>query len=347
MSRTLRILAVLALLAAVVTVGRSAAAFVDEAETAAPAQADHVKRWLGLAAPGAATCVAPNSTRTTGTDESALVAVGGSQAATAAGRTVDCTLVLEARAPLPENAPELTVRVAPTGAAGDPVTAAALTALDGTGAGDEATLAAGERRALRLTVRDRAQARGTVAITVDVGTEETGFLRYDLPVDVCAGALGRSCDDDNGGGGGGGGNGSGSGGSSGGSAGPPPPPPPVPPGPPAPVVGSSPSTGPRAAPRTCVSRRRFAIRMPRMQRDERLRWVKVAVAGKVRPAKLVKRHGRYVVSVDLRKLGRTSVRVVATGRTTAGRKVREVRRYRTCVPKARKQTPPAGSKARR
>lgn len=86
--------------------------------------------------------------------------------------------------------------------------------------------------------------------------------------------------------------------------------------------------------RTCLSRRRFAIRL-RAPRGQRLRSARVTVAGK--RVKVQRRRGRLRAIVDLRGRVKTSVRVVVVARTTRGRRVRETRVYRTCTPRSRRR----------
>jgi hypothetical protein len=79
--------------------------------------------------------------------------------------------------------------------------------------------------------------------------------------------------------------------------------------------------GERAGAVRCASRRRFRIHIRRG-----LRRVHVRVDGRR------VRVRRRTAVVDLRGKPRKTVRVVITGRTRGGRRVREVRRYRTCRP---------------
>ncbi|MDP9385938.1 MAG: fibronectin type III-like domain-contianing protein [Actinomycetota bacterium] len=88
-------------------------------------------------------------------------------------------------------------------------------------------------------------------------------------------------------------------------------------------------TLPRDA-RACTSRRAFTIRL---RRD--LRRATVTYAG--RRAKAVRRGRRLRARIDLRGLEARRVVVRAVGRTRSGRKVRDVRVYRTCA----KRRPPA------
>ncbi|HEX8105613.1 MAG TPA: glycoside hydrolase family 3 C-terminal domain-containing protein [Solirubrobacteraceae bacterium] len=84
-------------------------------------------------------------------------------------------------------------------------------------------------------------------------------------------------------------------------------------------------------PRRCLSRRSFRIRLrePRGGR-ERLRSARVTVDG--RRVRVRRRGGRLVARVDLRGKPRKRVVVRVVARTTQGRRLRETRRYRTCVP---------------
>jgi hypothetical protein len=99
------------------------------------------------------------------------------------------------------------------------------------------------------------------------------------------------------------------------------------------------ASGARAAARACTSRRRFslAIRGPRGRRVVRAR---VTLNG--RPLRVVRRHGRPTVTVDLlgRRAGVVTVRIrgVSRGgrRFTRSRRFTRTYRYRTCI--KRKQT---------
>jgi ABC-2 type transport system ATP-binding protein len=82
--------------------------------------------------------------------------------------------------------------------------------------------------------------------------------------------------------------------------------------------------------RTCLSRRRFTIRL-REPRRGRLRSARVTIAGKGR-VKVHRRHGRLRATIDLRGRQRRRVTVRIVSRTTRGRVLREKRVYRTCVP---------------
>ena len=79
--------------------------------------------------------------------------------------------------------------------------------------------------------------------------------------------------------------------------------------------------------RSCVSRRHFRIRLPR-RRGDPLRSARVAVDGRL--VRVL--HGRRLRAiVDLRGLPRGLVRVRISGRTRSGRRIVQVRRYRTCA----------------
>ncbi len=80
--------------------------------------------------------------------------------------------------------------------------------------------------------------------------------------------------------------------------------------------------------RSCTSNRRFTIRLKRL--DGRVvRTLKARVG--TRAARVIRRRGGYLVTVDLRGRPRGTVRVTLTGRTGSGRIVTATRRYRTCV----------------
>lgn len=87
------------------------------------------------------------------------------------------------------------------------------------------------------------------------------------------------------------------------------------------------------SPKRCVSRRRFTIRLT-APRGQRLRSATVFVG---RKRARVLRGSRLRARIDLRGLPRGTVRVKIVARTTAGRTVEQVRRYRTCA--ARPRTP--------
>lgn len=331
MRRAGLVVAALLVLAVLASTGLSSAAFVDSTQTDASAGADTVTRWLGLEAPSGASCTAGPDVAVGGSDQTAAVAVGGREAGTAAGRTLDCSLVLRARDTLPDGATSFRVEARPDALGGQPLAEAAITGLDGSGAADEVTLAPGERRAVRLTVRDSAAARGALLLVVHVGAEQTDFLRYAVPVEVCEGALAASCVT---------------------PADPPPPPDdgggtttpgggqtPVTP----PVGGSAPSTAPGAKPVTpgatprrpvsCTSRRSITIRLPKV-RGQRVRSARVTVKG--RRVRVRRRGGRFSATVELRRYPAQTVRVSIVQRTASGRSVRSTRTFRTCAAKKAK-----------
>ena len=83
--------------------------------------------------------------------------------------------------------------------------------------------------------------------------------------------------------------------------------------------------------RSCTSRRVITINLRRAIR----RSARVTYAG--RRAKVVRRGRRLRAKIDLRGLPKRRVVVRAVGRSERGRKVRDVRVYRTCAKKARKR----------
>ncbi len=92
-------------------------------------------------------------------------------------------------------------------------------------------------------------------------------------------------------------------------------------------VGRLPADGISSPARACASRRTFTIRVSRPQQG-RVRSATVTVNG--RRVKVRKVAGRFTAKVDLRGVrDRAIVRI--TARTTAGRTVRETRRYKVCV----------------
>jgi hypothetical protein len=88
------------------------------------------------------------------------------------------------------------------------------------------------------------------------------------------------------------------------------------------------SLGLPPVPTSCVSRRRFVIRL-RAPRGQRLRSARVYVNGK--RVRVFRRGGRLRAVVDLRGLPKRTVRVRVRGVTTRGRRVTETRTYRTCI----------------
>ena len=170
------------------------AAFVDEAVSAQELTADRVQRWLGLEAAGAgAACAAPTDVAVAGRDETLKVAVGGADLAGDTGeREASCAFLLRARDELPEGVERITVTAGATGPEG-PLRRAAITGLDGSGASDAATLGPGETLPVRLTVARGAAATGSLSFVVSFTGETSGFLRYDIPVTVCDGAVADTC----------------------------------------------------------------------------------------------------------------------------------------------------------
>jgi hypothetical protein len=314
----------------------SGAAFVDVADTDQPVTADTVTRWLGLEAPGAVSCAQPANSQTTGADGTLAVAVGGADAtAGGSGRQLNCSFVLRARDTLPEGVTGITVGVARVDDAANPVTAAALTALDGTNAASTTALSPGQRAAVRMTVVDRPAARGELTLTVSFTGETSGFLQYRVPVDVCAAGLAATCvrpSDPDPGTPGTPGPGPGAGGT-------------APSGqtPAAPIAGTAPSTSagtpkaPRKTARQCTSRRTIQIRLKRGWKIPG----KVTVRVNGKGVRATRKGNRITARIDLRGLKKTTVTVKITARTATGRRVTDTRRYRTCVPKA---TKPATSK---
>lgn len=86
--------------------------------------------------------------------------------------------------------------------------------------------------------------------------------------------------------------------------------------------------------RTCLSRRTFTIRL-RQPRGQRLRRATVLVDGK--RVRVVRRHGRLRARIDLRGKRKRIVIVKVRAVTRSGRRVSEVRRYRTCIPTRKKR----------
>ena len=96
------------------------------------------------------------------------------------------------------------------------------------------------------------------------------------------------------------------------------------------LVPGLPATTPAAkskAPRRCLSKRRFTVKLGRV------RGAKVTVGGKtVRPKR---RGGALTATVDLRGRKRGVYTVKIKGRDAEGRAITIVRRYRTCTPRGR------------
>jgi pimeloyl-ACP methyl ester carboxylesterase len=86
--------------------------------------------------------------------------------------------------------------------------------------------------------------------------------------------------------------------------------------------GSAGSSAGGGKARACASRRRFVVRLPA------LRALRVTLAGKRLATRRAR--GRRVATVELRTRPRTTVILRITGRSASGRRVVQVRRYRTC-----------------
>lgn len=315
----MRLLALLTAVASLAAFELAGAAFVDSTPTAAPMSADTVTRWLGVEAPGAGTCTAPADSVATGSDATAAVSVGG-RAAGAAGRTLDCALVVRARDTFPEGAATVTVRVAASGA---PLLGAALTPLDGSAAAETVTLQPGERRAVRLRVKDAAEARATLAIEVGPAQEPAGFLRYDVPVDVCEGVLSGSCktpvDPTP--------NNPGTPGTPGGGQGETPGGAPTPPN--RPVTAPDENRAQSQSP-GCTARAPFTFTLPQ-PKGQRIVSATLTIGGQrvaVRRSK-----GRFTARVDLRGATSPTVRAAIALRTARGRTIRSTQTLSVCAPK--------------
>jgi hypothetical protein len=305
--------------AALATIDFATAAFVDAAPSNAPMSADRVSRWLGLEAPSPASCTADPDTSMTGADETAAIAAGGPEAGQPAGHTLQCSLVLRARTTLPEGATSFRVAVSPDPSVADqPLSSAAVTALDGSGPVDETTLAAGERRALSITVRDTAVAQGALLVFVHVADEDTGFLRYRVPVVVCERDLTTSCVTPPPDRPGPGGDGTTPGGTTPGGTAP---------------GGSTPGQQQgQAESRSpgCDPRAPFTLQIP-APRGQRIVSATLRIDGRsvaVRRAK-----GRFSARVDLRRATTKTVRAAITVRTAKGRTVRSSQTLQVCAPK--------------
>lgn len=311
----MRLLALLTAIASLAAFELAGAAFVDSTPTAAPMRADTITRWLGVEAPGAGTCTAPADSVATGSDATAAVSVGG-RAAGAAGRTLDCALVVRARDTFPEGAATITVRVAASGA---PLLGAAITPLDGSAAAETVTLQPGERRAVQLRVKDAAEPRATLAIEVGPAQEPAGFLRYDVPVDVCEGVRSGSCktpvDPTP--------NNPGTPGTPGGGQDATPAPPNRPVTPPDENRAQSQSPG-------CTARAPFTFTLPQAK-GQRIVSASLTVDGQrvaVRRSK-----GRFTARVDLRGATTPTVRAAIALRTARGRTIRSTQTLSVCAPK--------------
>ena len=130
----------------------------------------------------------------TGSNLGLAVALGGYKNQTTT--TVTRVLTLEALTPLPAGASPLTVTVtlAADAALGkQPLTGASLSNLDGSGAGSTATLTAGAKRQLNLTLRTQPSSifpgnnymlNPTVTLRVTYPGYSGNFLTYVVPVSV-------------------------------------------------------------------------------------------------------------------------------------------------------------------
>lgn len=326
-----------ALIAALAATGGSTAAFVDSAQTTGNAGADSIERWIALEPADSATC-APAGSVATGLDRALAVVAGGPAARTTGGLVLSCALVLRARDTFPDGVGSIGVRVAPDGTAGSPITGASLatSAADATAASDTATLLPGQRRIVRMTVRDTDVDEGKLLVTANVGGESTDFLRYDVPVSVCAGATAAGCA--GGGATGGIGGDPGDTGNTGNTGGQPDtgtgttgagnstnPGTPQEPG-----AGNADSQNP--PPAKCVSTRRFTIHFPLLRRGEKIRRATVTIAGKRTTVRIASKRRRAAATIDLRGRGEGTVTVKVFVRATSGRLIRQTRSYTTCTP---------------
>jgi hypothetical protein len=124
-------------------------------------------------------------------DDTLAVKLGGNRNTLA--RTFDRMLTLDAVSPLPAGASPITIAVtlAPDPASGlQPITAATLTDLAGVPA--SASITAGQRRQLNLTISTLTLAPNTlyvptVTLTVTFAGYSGGFLNYVVPVEVYTG----------------------------------------------------------------------------------------------------------------------------------------------------------------
>lgn len=130
----------------------------------------------------------------TGADETLRVALGGFKNVPAT--TISRVLTLQAVSPLPAGATPLTVTAT---SAADPVTgrqpltAVSISALDGSGAGTTATLTAGAKRQLNVTVRtqpnnvfpgNNLMHTPTVTLQVNYPGYSGSFLNFAVPLSV-------------------------------------------------------------------------------------------------------------------------------------------------------------------
>jgi hypothetical protein len=136
----------------------------------------------------------PSEPAATGTSETLGVALGGfkNQGATAISRV----LTLQALNPLPSGASPLTVTAslaADPVSGKQPITAVSFSNVDGSGAGPTATLAAGAKRQVSVTVRTQPNSvfpgnnilhTATLTMTVRYPGYTGSFLSYAVPVSV-------------------------------------------------------------------------------------------------------------------------------------------------------------------
>jgi hypothetical protein len=286
----------------------SGAAFVDTADSpTTTAAADSIERWLELVRPAPGTACAPVAGFTV-EDAGASLALEG---AAATPRSLPCAFMVRARQDLPGGLENVTVSAAVEGA---------LLANPLLGGARSAQIAAGEARPLSLGVAPGAT--GRVVLTVTPPGEEPRFQRYEVPVQLAAQP-------------------------GGGTTPIPTPTTPTPPtgdesptttatepstAPPAPT-GSDPLVQPPAVEeaqpsKRCSTRRSYSVTV-RWPKRAGLRKVRVTVAGK--RVRLVRRGGRLLTKVNLRRRTTGKLRVVLTARTKSGKRVRYVRTYRTCA----------------
>jgi hypothetical protein len=209
MTRTARLLAAAAWIAASVTLAlpamRSDARFNSVSTNAARSvTADSPANYLQLYSqptdPAGLTGYAtkkssnPLVPAATGANLSLAVALGGYKNQNTT--TITRVLTLQALNPLPDGASPLTVTAALTADANtgkQPITAVAFSNLDGSGAGPTATLTAGAKRQVNLTIRTQPNGvfqgnntlhTPTVTLRVAYPGYSGSFLSYDVPVSV-------------------------------------------------------------------------------------------------------------------------------------------------------------------
>jgi ABC-2 type transport system ATP-binding protein len=101
------------------------------------------------------------------------------------------------------------------------------------------------------------------------------------------------------------------------------------------VTTGTPGGGVLPGTHSCLSRRRFEIRL-KAPAHATLRSARVYVAGK--RVHVVHRAGRLRAVVDLRGTTKSAITVRVVAKTTKGKTVRDTRTYHTCTPKAKKTT---------